>query len=404
MICPKPWRGSGARCRRRDRTKDGALRLLPWTFPATLARSMPQGDHAPVDGELLESVMVRVADRIARGEGPPRLRLPRGKDELPKLVCLDYNHWLYLALADDPVRGSKGARAARAALERARDAGSVAIPVSGTNAYEVIARNDPASRERMAKFMVAFSGNYSLVNETEVVKQELASAVRAVYLGEPGVSDIRTELMQWGIDSAIAGKGFEILTDEPAVGALLEQTMREPEMSAAALVHGVRRTSVRAMKVKDQDARDIVDRVRTIDANLTLAARRRLELRNLFTDGALATVLRTIARVRGLDVYEFSQWLLRDDNAVHLALATPGIHVESTLLFQRDRNRDDKTHENDGKDLGFLGMAIPYANIAVLEKRWAQLARSTKLAKKYATRVVGKLDDLPRALDEEGCL
>ena len=74
------------------------------------------------------------------------------------------------------------------------------------------------------------------------------------------------------------------------------------------------------------------------------------------------------------------------------------------ILNERTFNRDDRPAVNDARDGSFLGQAIAYGNIVVTEKRWAHLANKTKIAERYGTKVIGRVDDLPDLLKQEGCL
>ena len=61
-------------------------------------------------------------------------------------------------------------------------------------------------------------------------------------------------------------------------------------------------------------------------------------------------------------------------------------------------------HRNDWKDIGFLSVAIPYANIVVTEKHWSHLSDQTGLSAQYRTITTASLHRLPELLQAEGCL
>ena len=72
-------------------------------------------------------------------------------------------------------------------------------------------------------------------------------------------------------------------------------------------------------------------------------------------------------------------------------------------MLHKDRNLDAAVHANDGEDLFFLRVGVPYGNIVVTENSWSHLANATGLADKYGTIVVADAQRLPELLAKEGC-
>ena len=99
-----------------------------------------------------------------------------------------------------------------------------------------------------------------------------------------------------------------------------------------------------------------------------------------------------------VDMVSDQQRLMRFAEDIHQ------LYIWIRLWFERDRNPQDKTAVNDARDGSFLGQAIAYGNIVVTEKRWAHLANKTKIAERHGTTVLGRVDDLPDVLKQEGCI
>jgi hypothetical protein len=110
-----------------------------------------------------------------------------------------------------------------------------------------------------------------------------------------------------------------------------------------------------------------------------------------------------ILRDLKIDPSDFRDWLADDENLMRLTNDVPSLDVSMTLMLEHDRNRDHRTHRNDGKDLTFLDVAIPYANIVVTERSWASIARSSGLAARYQTAVSSNAAELPDLLAAAGC-
>jgi len=64
----------------------------------------------------------------------------------------------------------------------------------------------------------------------------------------------------------------------------------------------------------------------------------------------------------------------------------------------RNEHWDRKIESNDATDIAFLNVAIPYCDVLVLEKYFHNLARNSKLDKKYNTRIIKSLSDLENFL------
>jgi hypothetical protein len=368
---------------------------------------MPPHDKAEapwLDNAVIEQLILRVSERLRRGEDPPYRPAPDAKTSFPKILCLDFNKWVDLARAHYDVKGGAEFRPALNAVRHAVDRGYLLVPIAGANAQEVMAPNDEGRRRRTAKFMVELSRNHSLVADTEVVIPEMrAACLRATGKSAPPIL-IRTRLVQWGMSAAIAGRVPLIRTGEAAMDRLLAQTMHEPEVSVEALVRTQSRERAADFREEDAETTRIVSEIRKVDATLAFEERQRRELANLLRDGALAAQLREVVAALGLNGDGFFERLFADDNWVRFASDVPGIDVMSTLMLHRDRNLDHATHVNDWRDLAFMRVAIPYANFIVAERSWGQIARSCGIAKKYGTQVIADAKELPALLEREGCL
>lgn len=215
---------------------------------------------------------------------------------------------------------------------------------------------------------------------------------------------VRAGLVQRGVYAAATGRRPIINAGNETLSAIVNDALMEPEVSAAALAHAVSRDTVRSFRKKDAEVAQFVEQVRVTDAALSVQQRRVLELRNLLTEGALAGKIHDLLVELDVDRAKFDAWLSSDEQLLALTDATPGIDVMATLMLERDRNRDHRTHRNDGKDFSFLNVALPYANIVVTERSWAHLATSSALTAKYGTVVTGDASELPELLRDSGCL
>ena len=79
---------------------------------------------------------------------------------------------------------------------------------------------------------------------------------------------------------------------------------------------------------------------------------------------------------------------------LNLVAAMPAAHVDWQLGFQRDKQKTRKIHPNDLADLFHLTVAIPYSDLVITERFWADLVSRTDLKERYRTEVSPKLEAL----------
>ena len=355
--------------------------------------------------KVMLGVIQRVSQRLERGEHLPHVSLPQDKAAFPKMLSLDQNHWIYLSQANLGLNGQQDRLGgALAAIRAATATGRLLVPVLGTNALEVGEHRDAGRRERLAKFMVDVSGNLSALNHIITRSFELRSAMSRHYCGAVTETPIRSNLVQRAMYAAVSGRTPSGNTGDSTMDRLLTESLFEPEVSAAALAHVASREMIATFRERDIEGARFVEGVRAIDADLTTQRRRLLELRNVLSGGSLAKRLEPIQLDLGIDPAQFKSWLDTDENLLRLIDDVPSLDVTATLMLERDRNRDHRTHRNDGKDFSFLDVAIPYANIVVAERSWASIARSSGLADKYGTAVSADAAELPELLQRAGCI
>jgi hypothetical protein len=124
----------------------------------------------------------------------------------------------------------------------------------------------------------------------------------------------------------------------------------------------------------------------------------------LLVSGRFADQFRAALSRHGVSAAEAMKWLGDETRLNQLTDSIASIDVQATILHARDRNPREETQPNDFKDMSFLTQAIPYGNIVVTEKRWAHLANTAGLAKKYGTIVIADVSLLPDVLKTADCL
>jgi hypothetical protein len=352
--------------------------------------------------EAIRSATNRVRERLARAKTPPNIALPEEKGDFPKVLCLDYNKWIDLARAHYQRPDGSQWVAALDQIRVAVVAGKLLVPIMPSNLHEAAEPMNEDRRKRAADFMVETSGNTCWMHSVTTSLLEAERAVRKHFLGHSTLAAIRPNLLHWGMDMAAAGYPLDVYIADESASAIANQVLREPEFSKAFLAHALSRETIHRHRENSIQAAERMAQVRATNAPLPPARRRALEMLSLFEAGAFAERIQFILGSLDVPFPTFMEWLKTGRNLLELTGDMPGIDTQFTIVEARDRNSQDKSQANDFKDVELLKQAIPYGNIVVTENRWAHLANAG-LAKKYGTRVIASLRDLPAVLRDEGC-
>jgi hypothetical protein len=365
----------------------------------------------PIEHLLPPEEMKRLILEIAALDVPPSsqaMRLTRSKADLPKLLALDMNAWIYLARAAYGQANHPDHVAALDAIRNATALGKLVAPVFPMNLTEVgdVSRDD--RRARLAAFMVDLSRNHSIMYSAPLRERELYDAVQSVYLGNPIRNDARARMLCWGIGPAVGIGGVRLVPksggDAPVVAQLLlDEVLAHPRISTIALSSIFSKEGTAAARQLDERCAEVLAYAQSGCADLTSDERLAAETWNLAEQGTVRGEIDRVLGRSGVPAVPFFDWLKEDSNRIRFFNAVPILRVQSALMLARDRNLDNVPHRNDMKDLFFLGVALPYANFVITEKAWGHIAKSSKIAAHFGTHVVS-LSELPQRLAQEGCL
>jgi hypothetical protein len=337
----------------------------------------------------------------ALGESLPALPaapvLPPTKGDRPLLLVLDLMAWVELSRAHYRKNPRAGAVEALRAIRTAQAAGALIVPATAMNLGEVVSRQEPESKRRLASFIVELSGNISLMREIDLAAAEFELGVRRVFLRQNVVATFRERLVKAGLDSAFLGEGVAMplpsrseLEQLPGISpdraaAILERVIRYPEMSIEFLV-GMKS---RDHRVSEAETAERLREIRQRHHGQPERAIVRHEVEGLIQDELYRPVLERM----GVDVDALLSWLT-EETAAELITACPSLDVMMTLLLAVNRDLSFPIKPNDYRDFMLLRAGIAYADIVVTEKGWAALANREGLSSRYGTTVLS-LKDLP---------
>lgn len=339
----------------------------------------------------------------------PETRLPDEKSGFPKVLALDCNQWVALGRVHYGKSTDAGAVRALDEIRSAIAGGRLLVPLHFINSIEAMQREDPGSRERLVRFMVEVSGNWFFRPFFEVAEAETRVAIREVRsIPTHAAPTVRPTLVAYGTAAMFGPHSSETESalaalDEYGLREVMDRWHRSPEATIEQLVHALRGDSTTASSraLEERGASRMQD-ARDADSTLSPHDRIRLELTNQW-NGRPGEYVRRVLSEAGLDAEAFREWLAEGDNLEHFWERIPSVHVPLMLEIESAKNRSREVAANDLRDMSFYETVLPYANIVVTEKYWADRIQRAKLGARYGTHVHRRLADLHEALGTEGC-
>lgn len=329
--------------------------------------------------------------------------LPEAKDEFPKFLYLDQNKWIDIARAHYGRDDGADFKDALAAVRTAVESGKLVVPISGVHVMETMAPADIERRRRTAEFIVDLSKNRMVVPYMSIRSLEILHAVLRV-LGQKPMASVRSGLIREGVAYAL-GAEAEITGVPDHIRESLLTEMRAPAVSIGLLVEAADRATIRETRQQDAAAVTQLEEIRRrAQTALSDEMRHRVELAELFSKGEPGTELRETLRALRLPEAEFFEHLKSADEYIAFFHDIPTMDVFVTLSLARDRDTARPIHRNDLKDISFMAVAAPYANIIVTERYWGHQVKATGLASKYGTVISTDARELPNLLQQTGCL
>lgn len=327
--------------------------------------------------------------------------LPADKAGFPKCLYLDQNKWIALSRAacgldDGSHNYLLGAIKEAVALKR------LVVPLSDIHILETLAPGNLDRRRRLATMMVDLSANYGIRPARVIQEAEISCAVAST-LGVFLPYEIRRHVVVKGITEALGG-ALEISSD-PAKVRKVHAHLISHEHSIDLLTNEEIRVSLNTLRQRETaDALEQSKRSAQAVEHLSKDELLRMDVWNIMHQPRVLDRIQKTVRLLRISAARMNSHLASFDHHLRFIRRIPSLNVELTLWQQRFKNRDRKTDRNDWKDIGFLSVAVPYANIVVTEKYWSHVCGGTGLTRKYQTVVTASLEDLPRLLEEQGCI
>jgi hypothetical protein len=330
--------------------------------------------------------------------------LADSKDGFPKFLYLDQNKWIDLAKAYYRKPDGERFRDALAAVQEAVVSGKLVVPYSLVNAIETTVSKDQGRRDRLSNFLVRLSHGNAVLPFTVTDGWEMTNALRSL-LNRGTPIHIRHSLISPGIDHAF-GRRLRVEAPTPELEATIMSGLISPRKTLRALRRSGDNQEWKEQKeAVEKEAVTMFERIRAwASSALSRRQLRSFMLAELLTKGHEGQGFRAALKDANVTQAEFRTLFATAEDQDRFLDRVPALDVHLTLAAKRDQNPDQKIKDTDMRDLAWLAVALPYANLVVSEKNWAHLVKASRLRERYGTTIITDVCELSQRLLELGCL
>lgn len=311
-----------------------------------------------------------------------------------KILYLDQNKWIELAQGQKSSTDYPAQREVLAFLVEESNAGRLVVPLTATNLYEIHKINIKERRDHLARVQstlsqgMVFRGRHKRL-EVEIIDHLRSRSGLELLPREPHwfLSNVFFECTAEIGDKRIpqpSERVLDVIRSNPP-RFMFEYLTELPE--------DIRTSAVSNFSEGSEKLRQAIEEKRARDASEPLSMRRRLAGARLMIN-ELDLVL-SFMRMAGLPDL--------DENALLQKFARSIINESPTFFIEceiglRIEAQNRPIEENDLRDMQTFCAVVAYADIIVAENMFSNLTVQSGLHKKYGTRVLTKLAELPDVL------
>jgi len=357
--------------------------------PADREPAVPRGRA----GHLEEAWRIEREHRAASGCDNRTTQMAEARVSL----YLDQNKWIDLARAYHGQPAGNRFQAALDAVESGIAGEWLSVPLTSGRIIELARHGNRARRSRLAQVFVHLSRGTTLAPVYSVIRSLARRAAQVLFVEDPpeplpqvhgggiefAFGDVLKLDRAFGGDAEPADRLRRYLDSPEGLLDFLEQTYEDIRLA------GTRSVTATAGRFAD-DVDSSRFRLRTDPFDVALKvyhARALIDLSGVIAE-ALARVDRKPADFLALG----------PAGAASFVRAIPPLRVEAFLGVTRDRHWDRRVAPNDSQDIGGLAVAIPYCDVVVSERFWADVAKRHRLDREYSTSVLRDTSEIPDVL------
>jgi len=323
---------------------------------------------------------------------------------MTKRVFLDTNHWITLARVRIGNEEDVDKIRIYDKIKKQADSGKILFPFSLFHLHDLLKNKNKKQRNEVIDCIVDISKGYVLKTYLHFRKQEIENAL-LTKMGKKPLHDIRSQILGNGIaytagdeyyfnSKTMAGKLW-ILKNEDKLKKIIdgEKTMRyflgNEEFCK---IVNQSRGDLKGLALKlenNRDHRKTWSKSQVWDN----------EIGAIFTGTVEPILVEQIVR-HNFDRKKIQELFKTKSDIESFVGLLPSIDTHVRLTFARDNESPQRAIKpNDSVDINLLAGAIPYCDIVVTEKMFANLALKQKLYKKHNCYIISDIKKIEKFLE-----
>jgi hypothetical protein len=105
--------------------------------------------------------------------------------------------------------------------------------------------------------------------------------------------------------------------------------------------------------------------------------------------------IKSVLEFEELDPKEYIQYIFSSEESRYEFLKSiPTAYVFHILTYAQNQNSSRAIDPNDFWDIAALSIAVPYCDVVVTEREWANILNQKKIGDMYNTKIIHSIDDL----------
>lgn len=315
-----------------------------------------------------------------------------------KRIFLDSRDWIILARVNNGKEPNADLKEVFEKIKLLSDSGNALFPFSMFHLEDLLKNTNKKQRESLIDFIIDISKGYVLKPFMLYRDKEIENAILQ-QLGLNPIHDIRSQIIGKGI-AYVAGEEYHVTSTNPDVQKFLDEKDQE-------IRNIINSTESMAKIMKSENFSSFIRKGHQMYLDVALEMEKNRKQRITWTktqrfDNELQShfsrnvVPHLTKFLQENNLQNKISELFKTKNDFESFLDnTPSSNTLIRLTYARDEESIEREIQpNDLVDISHLAGAVPYCDIAVMEKMFASICLKIKLDKKYDCMVLNSLKSL----------
>lgn len=283
----------------------------------------------------------------------------------------------------------------------ASDANNHKFPFSMWTLIETHKRTKLESRKELFQFIFRVSKFNTILPWVEILSPEIRNAILISVKKQP--VNLEGVVFGEGIGHCFSSK--EVLLPKEGAKPISEEkkkeifsALRDPDRVADALSGEVLWEYIRAEDERDKEMTEKLEGLRKKYSHPDKRKQKDIADARFLFEVIENRFIREVLNQQ-LDAKEYIKQVFSSrENADNFLKQIPTAYVYHILEYARDSNKSRSIEKNDFADLGALAIAIPYCDVVVTEREWANILNKRGIGKLCNTRIIHDINELMQVL------